>query len=119
MLIKRTAECNEFTASDGCRIRELLHPRNDGVEMPFSVAIARVAPGKQSYAHYLKQVEVYYILAGRGLMHVGEETADVGPGDAVYIPGRAAQWIQNPGAEELVFAAIVCPPWREDDDVRL
>lgn len=119
MLIKRAVECNEFTANDGCRIRELLHPRNDGTEMPFSLAIARVAPGKQSYAHYLEQVEVYYILEGRGLMHIDDETAEVRPGDAVYIPARASQWIENPGESELVFAAIVSPPWSEEDDIRL
>jgi len=119
MLIKRTGECNEFTANDGCRIREVLHPRNDGVGMPLSLAVARVGPGKQSYAHYLDRVEVYYILEGRGLMHVGEETAEVGPGDAVYIPAGASQWIDNSGDSELVFAAVCVPPWSAEGDVRL
>lgn len=124
MLIKRTRECNEFTANDGCRIREVLHPANDGgrldgAELPFSVAVARVEPGKQSYAHYLEQVEVYYIMEGRGLMHVGEETAEVGPGDAVYIPAGASQWIENRGETDLVFIAVVSPPWSEEGDVRL
>lgn len=124
MLIKRTSDCNEFTANDGCRIREVLHPANDGDRLgssglPFSLAIARVEPGKQSYAHYLRQVEVYYILDGRGVMHVGEESAEVGPGDAVYIPPGASQWISNTGDGELVFAAVVSPPWSEGDDIRL
>jgi len=119
MLIKRTSECNEFTANDGCRIREVLHPANDGIDMPLSLAVARVEPGKQSYAHYLKQVEVYYILEGRGLIHVGEETAEVGPGDAVYIPPGASQWIENRGEDELLFIAVVSPPWSNEDDIRL
>ncbi len=119
MLIKRTADCNEFTANDGCGIREVLHPRNDGEGLPLSLAVARVAPGKQSYAHYLEQVEVYYILEGRGLMHIDDETAEVGPGDAVYIPARAHQWIENLGADELLFVAACVPPWSEDGDVRL
>ncbi|MDZ7736600.1 MAG: cupin domain-containing protein [Gammaproteobacteria bacterium] len=95
MLIKRTSECNEFTANDGCGIREVLHPRNDGIDMPLSLAIARVEPGKQSYAHYLKQVEVYYILEGRGLVHIGEETAGVGPAMQSTFPPGASQWIEN------------------------
>lgn len=119
MLIKHTADCNEFTANDGCGIREVLHPRNDGIDMPLSLAVARVAPGKQSYAHYLEQVEVYYILEGRGLMHIDDETAEVGPGDAVYIPARASQWIENLGDDELVFVAACVPPWSEAGDVRL
>lgn len=120
MLIKRTEDCNEFTANDGCRIRELLHPANDrDTELPFSVALARVAPGKHSYDHYLEQVEVYYIISGRGVMHIDEEAAEVGPGDTVYIPALARQWIENPGPEELVFTAIVSPPWTEEGDIRL
>lgn len=119
MLIKRTQECNEFTANDGCRIRELLHPKNDPVDLPYSMAVCRLESGRQSYPHVLKQCEVYYILEGRGIMHVGEETTEVEPGDAVYIPGDATQWVENTGQDELVFTVIVSPPWSEEDDVRL
>ncbi len=119
MLIKRTADCNEFTANDGCHIREVLHPRNDGIDMPLSLAVARVEPGQQSYAHYLEQVEVYYILTGHGLMHIGDDIAEVGAGDAVYIPAGASQWIENRGDAELVFIASCVPPWSAAGDVRL
>ena len=124
MLIKRTSDCNEFTANDGCRIREVFHPANDGErlgggKLPYSLAIARLEPGRQSYDHYLRQAEVYYILEGRGVMHVGEEAAEVGPGDAVYVPPGASQWVSNSGDGELVFAVIVSPPWSAEDDVRL
>jgi mannose-6-phosphate isomerase-like protein (cupin superfamily) len=30
--------------------------------------------------------EVYFILCGRGMVSVGEESRKVGPGDAVWIP---------------------------------
>lgn len=122
MLIKRTADCNEFTANDGCRIREVLHPRNDnndGRQMPLSLAVARVEPGRQSYAHYLEQTEVYYILAGCGQMHIDDGSAEVGPGDAVYIPAKARQWIENTGEETLEFVAVCAPAWSAEGDVRL
>jgi mannose-6-phosphate isomerase-like protein (cupin superfamily) len=117
MLIKRTQECNEFTANDGCRIREILHPRNDPADLPYSLAWCRLEPGGRSYAHVLKQAEVYYILQGRGRMHVADETAEVGHGDAVFIPGGAGQWLENIGPDELIFTVIVSPPWREEDDI--
>jgi mannose-6-phosphate isomerase-like protein (cupin superfamily) len=119
MLTKRQVDCREFIANDGCRIRELLHPKNDPVILPYSLALATVEPGKASYRHRLKQDEVYYLLEGCGLMHVGAETRPVCAGDVIHIPSEAEQWIENPGTQPLVFAAIVSPPWRSEDDVRL
>lgn len=119
MLIKRTRDCNEFTANDDSRLRELLHPHSDGLDMPLSLAVARVEPGQQSCPHYLEPVEVYYITEGRGLMHIGEQSAEVEPGDAVYVPAGATQWIENLGETDLVFVVICVPPWSEEGDVRL
>ncbi|MCK7511883.1 MAG: cupin domain-containing protein [Desulfobacterales bacterium] len=45
----------------------------------------------------MKSAEVYYVLEGRGLMHVGDETAEVAAGQAVYIPPGAVQFIENRG----------------------
>ena len=119
MLIKSTADCPAIVANDGCRLFELLHPANDPVELPFSLAVAEVAPGDASYRHRLRQAEVYYLVAGRGVMHIDDEARAVAPGDAVFIPAQAVQWIENPGPEILRFVALVAPPWRAEDDERL
>ncbi|MGR8921575.1 MAG: cupin domain-containing protein [Gammaproteobacteria bacterium] len=119
MLIKSTDACPAIVANDGCRLFELLHPKNDPVDLPFSVAVAEVAPGEASYRHRLRQAEVYYLVDGRGLMHVDEEARPVAVGDAVFIPANAVQWIENPGPDVLRFIALVAPPWRAEDDERL
>jgi mannose-6-phosphate isomerase-like protein (cupin superfamily) len=119
MLIKRESECIQFTANDGCCIREVLHPKNDPIDLPFSFAIAEVAPRSSTYRHRLQQLEVYYILQGRGVVHVDDETRELTIGDAVYIPPKRVQWIENTGAELLRFAAIVAPPWQSESDERL
>ena len=119
MFIKNLNDCEEFTANDGCRLRELLHPKNDPVTLPYSIAVARVEPGKQTYNHKLAQAEVYYILAGTGRIHVDEETKNVKQGDMILIPPGAIQWLENSGTTELNFMAIVNPPWTEQDDVRI
>lgn len=119
MLIKRTADCNEFTANDGCAIREVLHPDSDGVELPMSFAVGRVSPGEKTHAHYLEPVEVYYILRGRGLMHVGDESGEIGAGDVVHVPARASQWLENLGDAELVFLVVCAPAWYAAGDVLL
>jgi len=119
MFIKNLNECEEFTANDGCRIRELLHPENDTVNLPFSIAIATVDATGRSYRHKLNLTEIYYILEGTGRIHIDSECATVKVGDVIVIPAGASQWIENPDDKKLVFAAIVSPPWNAMDDVRL
>jgi len=119
MLVKHEKECPEIIANDGCRLRELLHPERDDAEISYSLAMANVEPGKSTYRHQLRQTEVYYILQGIGRIHIGDETQEVNEDDAVVIPKNSVQWIENIGENNLVFAVIVSPPWKAEDDVRL
>ncbi|MGE0484349.1 MAG: cupin domain-containing protein [Gammaproteobacteria bacterium] len=119
MFVKSLSDCPPLVANDGCMLRELLHPKNDPIALPYSLAIAEVAVGEHSYRHRLAQDEVYYVIEGRGLMHVDDTTREVVVGDAIFIPAGAVQWIENLGAGTLRFMAVVSPPWREEDDERL
>lgn len=119
MFVKNLHDCKEFTANDGCNIRELLHPEKDAQVLSYSLAYARVESGKGTHRHRLKQTEIYFILKGSGCMHINEESREVGKGDAVVIPARSVQRIDNTGSETLEFLAIVSPPWRAEDDVRM
>jgi len=119
MFVKNIGACPEFTANDGCRIREVLHPAKEPVDLPYSIAHARVAPAHHSYRHKLKQAEVYYLLTGRGRMHIDDRAEDVSEGDVIYIPPHAVQWIENMGQGDLEFLALVSPPWTKADDIRL
>jgi mannose-6-phosphate isomerase-like protein (cupin superfamily) len=116
MLIKKLSDCAEFTAGDGTILREFLHPDKEPLELRYSLAHAKLAVGQTSYLHVLKTSEVYYILKGRGLMEVNSEKAEVGSGDAVYIPPGAAQRITSLGPEELEFLCIVDPAWKAEDE---
>lgn len=116
MLIKAQNHCLEIDSPDGCKLRELLHPKQDPIALGFSLASARLGPGERTHAHVLTQVEVYHILEGEGRMHIAAESGPVGPGDSVYIPAGAVQWIENVGPGELRFLAMVCPPWQAEDD---
>jgi mannose-6-phosphate isomerase-like protein (cupin superfamily) len=119
MLVNSEGSCPQLIANDGCKIRELLHPKNQPIALGFSLASAEVAVGHSTYRHRLAQAEVYYIIAGAGEMHVAEETQTVEAGDAVFIPANETQWIRNLGPDVLKFIAIVAPPWCHEDDVRL
>jgi mannose-6-phosphate isomerase-like protein (cupin superfamily) len=120
MDVRRIGECEEITANDGCRLRELLHPDRGAAGLPYSLAVASVEPGRRTMPHRLvAETEVYYVVRGRGVMHIGDEESKLEPGDAVIIPAGAEQWIECAGADALEFVALVSPPWREDHDVRV
>jgi mannose-6-phosphate isomerase-like protein (cupin superfamily) len=116
MLVKHRGECPELNANDGTRLRELLHPANDSVDLPYSIAFAELAPGEASLNHRLAFTEVYHIISGGGCMHVGAQTQVVVAGDVVLVPADTAQWLENPGTTTLAFAVIVSPPWRAEGD---
>ena len=116
MLVTRLEDCDEFISADGARLRELLHPDKAELDISYSLAHAVVEPGLSTTAHRLKTSEVYYIIRGEGLAHIDGEEAGVLPGQAVYIPPGAVQYITNTGGDDLVFLCIVDPAWRVEDE---
>lgn len=116
MFIRDLKDRPEFLAGDGTVLRELFNPLTDGLNLRYSFAHARLAPGLTSLLHRLSTSEVYYILEGEGLMEIDGETRRVTPGQAVYIPPGAAQRITSTGDTELVFVCMVDPAWRVEDE---
>lgn len=116
MLIQKLSECPEFTAGDGTLLRELLHPDKQAIALRYSLAHAIVPVGQTSLPHALTTSEVYYILGGQGEMHINDECQTVEPGDTIYIPPNAKQFIHNSGTEPLVFICLVDPAWRKEDE---
>lgn len=116
MLIRKLMDCDEFRAGDGTQLRELLHPDKQPIDLRYSLAHAIVPVGYTSLPHALTTSEVYYLLSGRGEMHIDEEVQSVEAGDAIYIPPNARQFIRNSGDEPLVFVCIVDPAWRKEDE---
>ena len=55
--------------------------------------------------------EIYFITAGRGQMHAGDDVRNVGPGDLVVTPLGGRHGIANTGDVDLEFVcAEVMPP---------
>lgn len=116
MLVRNLQDCEMFIAGDQTQLRELLHPDKQPIDLRYSLAHAVVPVGQISIDHSLTTSEVYYILTGQGEMHIDGEVRSVGPGDAIYIPPRARQFIKNTGQEPLVFICIVDPAWRAENE---
>jgi len=116
MFVRSLDECDEFVAGDGSRLRELLHPDKAQVEIRYSLAHAWLTPGEVTKPHRLATSEVYYIVDGQGQMSIDDESRAVGPGCIIYIPPGAVQFIENTGADDLVFLCIVDPAWQPEDE---
>jgi len=119
MFVRDLKDCAEIVAGDGTRLRELLNPLKDVLDLRYSLAVARVEPGGTTFLHRLATSEVYFLLDGEGEMHIDGERRVVTRGQAVYIPPGATQQITNTGSVELVFACIVDPAWRKEDETIL
>jgi mannose-6-phosphate isomerase-like protein (cupin superfamily) len=68
-----------------------------------TAGVATIAPGQELRQHRHTPPELYYILAGAGLVTIDGVQHEVGPQTAVFIPGDALHGIRNVGAEPLRF----------------
>ena len=119
MNIKKAEDCQYSFVRDKTLICELIHPERESSfkDIGFSVAHAILKPGESSLPHRLKSsVEIYYILDGKGEMHIDNEKETVKSGAAIYIPPKSIQWIKNTGNSDLKFLCMVYPPWKTEDE---
>jgi len=116
MIIRDLEICDEIIAGDQTILRELLHPGKARLQIRYSLAHALVKPGKSSLPHKLKTSEVYYVLEGKGIMFVDDESAEIRSGQVVYISPNSTQYIKNIGTSDLKFLCIVDPAWRAEDE---
>lgn len=72
-----------------------------------SVGVYRLAKGADDTQTPHTEDEVYYVLAGRGVLRIGESAHPVGPGSLAFVPARAEHRFQDITAdlEMLVFFA--------------
>ena len=119
MFIRKQDQCTPITAGDNTILKEILHPDKAELSLRYSLAHAVVPARTASLKHKLSTAEVYYILSGRGVMHIDSGTQDVVATDTIYIPPGSVQWIENPGDERLVFLCIVDPAWQPEQETVL
>jgi mannose-6-phosphate isomerase-like protein (cupin superfamily) len=115
MLIRRLQDQESINALDNTIIREILNPKHEShpLVLNYSLAHATLKPKEKSLPHkFFEASEVYYILKGKGVMHIDDESAEVSPGDTIYIPPQTIQWIENTDSEDLEFLCVVDPAWQ-------
>jgi len=60
------------------------------------------------------QEQVYHVLEGEGLMHVGGEDRVVRKHDFIYLPPGVEHSIENTGLVDLVFIVVTSPVTDEE-----
>ena len=119
MHIRHAHEVIPLTSPHGETVFELIGAAAGGLQ-GHSVAQVLLPPGKASRRHYHPVAEEsYYILAGYARLELGEEVAQLGPGDAVAIPPGAVHQLHNAGDTDLMLLAVCVPAWTPDNSVYL
>jgi mannose-6-phosphate isomerase-like protein (cupin superfamily) len=116
MLISNLDSVEPIAGSEGTQIRQIFHPHNTMLGIRYSIVQCVIEPHKSSRPHRLKSSEVYFVVDGKGVMHVDDESAPIRKNQAVYIPPHSKQFVENTGDTPLEVLCIVDPAWRQQDE---
>lgn len=83
----------------------LISPNSSSAK-DLAIHISFIPKGTEQPLHSHEAEQCYYIVAGKGLLTINEETQEVSLGDAIYIPPNATHGIRNSGEETLEYLSI-------------
>ncbi|HID88877.1 MAG TPA: cupin domain-containing protein [Anaerolineae bacterium] len=117
-IIHRFAGSGEWWDWDGVPEKEVADPDTEGVTGKvligpqdgaphFRIRYFRIEPGGHSRLDQHPHDHGVYVLHGHGLVRMGDEEVEVGPGDVVYIPGNERHQFRAVGDEPLGFLCVV------------
>ena len=67
-------------------------------------------PGQTQAAHTHGDADkVYYVIEGRGVITIGGEAREVGPGMVAWAPAGVAHGVENRGAARLTLLVSMAP----------
>lgn len=115
-VIREIDKVEGFLAGDHTYIAEILHPKNDGLKIPYSIAYGFIEVGKSSLDHKLQNEEVYIFISGKGEIVIEGKATSIKENHLVLVPKNNSQYVRNTGEERLVFLCIVSPPWTEANE---
>ena len=86
----------------------LISPQNSSTQN-ISVQISEIPIGSEQPVHDHDPEQCYYVIKGRGLMIIEEETRELTAGEAVYIPPNKKHGIKNIGNDVLEYLTVNSP----------
>ena len=91
----------------------LISPQNTPTRS-ISLQISEVPAGSGQPVHNHDPEQCYYIIKGKGLMIIEDETAEVFAGDAVHIPSNRKHGIRNLGKDVLEYLTVNSPVFSKE-----
>ncbi len=80
----------------------LISPQNSSTKnLSIQISFVPVGSGQPIHAHGPEQC--YYVIKGKGLVIIENETREVSPRDAIYLPPNKKHGIKNIGDEVLEY----------------
>jgi len=76
--------------------------------LAFTQFAGMIPPGRAPEHHHTYD-EVVHVLAGRGVVHLGEATAEIGPGTSIYLPPYQPHCLENTGPDLLAVLGVFHP----------
>jgi quercetin dioxygenase-like cupin family protein len=86
----------------------LISPQNTQSKN-ISMQISEVPVGSEQPIHNHEPEQCYYIIKGKGLMFIEDESKKVAAGDAIYIPSNLKHGIKNIGNGVLEYLTANAP----------
>jgi quercetin dioxygenase-like cupin family protein len=96
----------------------LIGSQNSSAQV-ISIQISEIPAGSEQPVHNHDPEQCYYIIRGKGLMIIEDETKEVHAGDAVYIPSNKNHGIKNLGDGVLEYLTANSPKFEEQYERKL
>lgn len=118
MIIVNRKRAVTINTAHGSELRPLIDRTTSGITQ-CSLAEEILPPACAVIPHHHREIEeIYYILSGRGLMTVGEETSEVEAGDAVYVPRGHRHTLENTGVQPITLLVACGPAFFYEDEIK-
>jgi mannose-6-phosphate isomerase-like protein (cupin superfamily) len=114
MDVSNKAEAPSLSRGDGL-VSTILHSERDASDTDLTVTWVDVDPGASQVVHSHDPEQVYVVVAGEGVMTLGEETRAVEAGDLIHVPPNTDHGIENTGTETLEYVSAATPAFDSAD----
>jgi mannose-6-phosphate isomerase-like protein (cupin superfamily) len=96
----------------------LISPHN-AASKNLSLQISEIPVGSEQPIHNHEPEQCYYIVKGKGLMIIENESQEVKAGDAIFIPSNVKHGIKNLGNEILEYITANSPVFSKEYEAHL
>jgi len=84
-----------------------------------TTTLVEMKPGGIQKPHHHQTEQCYMIIEGRGVMKIGDESAEVKTGDTIFIPSNSVHSLINDGTTILKYLSAGSPAFGKSNEREL